>query len=119
MSATAAVAKLVDALRSGRSSRKGLRVQISPAAQNNYKNMEHLFFILFLFLGSFAFAKVEIAIEGAKGWAENLPTWRLPQEHIISRIFFGGRPATGYHTWLNIFIILIKLNRIISNTYCK
>ncbi len=31
---TGRVAELVDALRSGRSSRKGLRVQISPRPQN-------------------------------------------------------------------------------------
>ena len=53
-------------------------------------------FFLFLLWVSFCFAKVEIAIEGKHGWAENLPTWRLPTTNWASVIFFSGKPATGY-----------------------
>ncbi len=63
-----------------------------------------LFIIAILWL-SFLFAKVEIHIEGKHGWAENLPTWKLPLRHWISRFVFGNKPATGYHLWLNLFII--------------
>jgi len=69
--------------------------------------MSHLFFFLFLFWLSFVLAKLEIQIEGKFGWAEKAPTWRLPPEHWISKIFFGGKPATGYHTWLYIFVFLL------------
>ncbi len=67
--------------------------------------MHHLLSFLFVLAASFLFAKTEIAIEGPNGWAEKLPTWRLPKEHWASRLVFGGRPATGYHVWLNAFIL--------------
>jgi hypothetical protein len=67
--------------------------------------MNILFPLIFIFVASFLFAKIEIAIEGAHGWAENFPTWKLPKDHWISKLFFGGRPATGYHTWINLFML--------------
>ncbi len=63
--------------------------------------------LLFILIASFFFAKVEITIEGSAGWAENLPTWKVSKEHWISRLFFGRRPATGYHVWINAFILFI------------
>ncbi|MCL2714228.1 MAG: hypothetical protein FWD68_06475 [Alphaproteobacteria bacterium] len=45
------------------------------------------------------FANVEIQIEGAAGWAGNLPTWRI-ESHWLLDIFWGGRPLTGYHAWV-------------------
>src|SRR5262249_20379428 len=54
---------------------------------------------------AFAFAKVEIEIEGPNGWAANLPTWRISNKW--TRIFYGSRPLTGYHLWLQTFILLI------------
>lgn len=52
------------------------------------------------------FAKVEIQIEGAAGWAANLPTWRL-EHHWILDLVWGGRPLTGYHVWMFLFIALV------------
>ena len=66
--------------------------------------MDLLFFCSVLWL-SFVFAKLEIAIEGRYGWAENLPTWRLPAGHWLSRCVFGGKPATGYHTWMELTVL--------------
>jgi hypothetical protein len=66
--------------------------------------MIHILFFAVLFWISFVLAKLEIAIEGKDGWAGNLPTWRLSKDHWASRLFFGGKQATGYHTWLNIFL---------------
>jgi hypothetical protein len=63
-----------------------------------------VFFLFLLWIG-FCFAKVEIAIEGPNGWAKNLPTWRLPRDHWVSRVIFSGKPATGYHVWLEVFLI--------------
>ena len=48
---------------------------------------------------AYFFANVEIQIEGAAGWAANLPTWRV-EHHWLLEIFWGGRPMTGYHAWV-------------------
>ncbi len=53
-------------------------------------------------LGLF-FAQTEIQIEGAAGWAANLPTWRI-EKHWLLDIFWGGRAMTGYHAWVFPFI---------------
>jgi hypothetical protein len=67
--------------------------------------MSVLVFALFLLWISFCAAKVEVAIEGAHGWAKDLPTWRLPPTSWVSRFFFSDKPATGYHIWLEILAI--------------
>ena len=48
---------------------------------------------------AYLFANVEVQIEGAAGWAANLPTWRI-ESHWLLDIFWGGRPLTGYHAWI-------------------
>ena len=55
---------------------------------------------------AFCFAQVEIQIEGAAGWAANLPTWRV-EKHWLLDIFWGGRPMTGYHAWIFPFVALV------------
>ncbi|AIY44041.1 hypothetical protein LT85_4883 [Collimonas arenae] len=57
-------------------------------------------------LTAFFFANVEIQIEGAAGWAANLPTWRI-EHHWLLDIFWGGRAMTGYHAWVFPFIALM------------
>jgi hypothetical protein len=69
--------------------------------------MPHASFLIVLFWCAFCFAKFEICVEGKDGWATRLPTWRLPSTHWMSRIFFGGREATGYHVWLQLFFLSI------------
>lgn len=54
---------------------------------------------------AFFFAHTEIQIEGAAGWAANLPTWRI-EHHWLLDLFWGGRPMTGYHAWVFPFISL-------------
>jgi hypothetical protein len=51
------------------------------------------------------FAEVEIQIEGAGGWAANLPTWRI-EHHWLLDVFWGGRAMTGYHAWVFSFMAL-------------
>jgi hypothetical protein len=58
-----------------------------------------------LLLGIF-FAKTEIQIEGANGWATSLPTWRI-EKHLLLDIFWGGRAMTGYHAWVFSFMFLV------------
>ena len=53
----------------------------------------------FLFGFALLFALVEIEIEGADGWAINLPTWyrRRPAYARLFGLFMSGKPLTGYH----------------------
>jgi len=51
------------------------------------------------------FGLLEIQIEGRHGWAEKLPCWRKEKGVIVK--LFGGRPLTGYHTYMVIFVILM------------
>lgn len=55
---------------------------------------------------AFFFAHVEIEIEGAGGWAANLPTWRIKQ-HWLLDLLWGGRALTGYHAWVFSFMALV------------
>lgn len=51
------------------------------------------------------FALIEIQIEGPAGWAANLPTWRLKNSWLAR--LFPGRPLTGYHLWILVFIVVV------------
>lgn len=62
--------------------------------------------LAYVALLSFFFAQVEIQIEGAAGWAANLPTWRI-EKHWLLDWFWGGRPLTGYHAWVFSFMALV------------
>jgi len=55
---------------------------------------------------AFLFAGAEIQIEGAAGWARNLPTWRIEQ-HPLLDLFWGGKPLTGYHAWVFAFMAAV------------
>jgi len=55
-------------------------------------------FVLCSFVANF-----EIQIEGPNGWAAQLPTWRITNPSITW--VFGGRPVTGYHTFLNLMLL--------------
>jgi hypothetical protein len=68
-----------------------------------YRLLAYLFWVLLL---GFMFAEVEIQIEGAAGWAADLPTWRIEQ-HWLLDLFWGGRPLTGYHAWVFSFMALV------------
>jgi hypothetical protein len=71
------------------------------------KKLRHpLLLVLFVALLGFFFAMVEIQIEGAAGWAGNLPTWRI-ERHWLLDVFWSGRPLTGYHLWVFSFMALV------------
>lgn len=63
-------------------------------------------FLLWVMLLALLFAEVEIQIEGAAGWAANLPTWRI-EHHWMLDLVWGGRPLTGYHAWVFSFMALV------------
>ena len=58
---------------------------------------------LYFFAIAFVLALLEIQIEGAHGWAEKLPTWRWQSPAVLR---WAGRPITGYHVFLLLFILL-------------
>ena len=58
---------------------------------------------LALFALCWLLAKVEIEIEGDKGWAKGLPTWRWGPEWWLN--LTNGKEVTGYHVWLTLFLI--------------
>ncbi len=54
--------------------------------------------LLFVTLLAFAWAMMEIEIEGPDGWAKNLPTWRIAKHPLLDFVY-GGAEITGYHVW--------------------
>lgn len=75
------------------------------SAHNVNRPLQVFLTVLKVALLGYFFAQVEVQIEGAAGWAANLPTWRIEQ-HWLLDIFWGGRPMTGYHAWIFPFIVL-------------
>ncbi len=58
---------------------------------------------LALFALCWILARLEIEIEGDKGWAAGLPTWRWGPEWFLN--LTNGKELTGYHVWLSLFLI--------------
>ena len=64
--------------------------------------------MIFGLLGFMVFMAVilalwEIQIEGKDGWAANSPGWRLEKGWAVK--LAGGRPITGYHIFMTLFIV--------------
>jgi hypothetical protein len=59
---------------------------------------------LYFFAIAFVLAQLEIQIEGPDGWASRLPTWRWQSPGVLR---WAGKPVTGYHVYLLIFILLV------------
>ncbi len=59
---------------------------------------------LYFFAVALVLALLEIQIEGPHGWAERLPTWRWDTPAVRKWL---GKPVTGYHVCLNLFILLL------------
>lgn len=67
--------------------------------------MQHVVFFGLLTAAAFAFALLEVQIEGDQGWARALPTWRV--RNRWTERFLGGRDITGYHLWIHVFVALL------------
>jgi len=67
--------------------------------------IEHIVFFTILLFAAWVFANVEIQIEGSGGWAANLPTWKI--DNKWTKLFFSGRPLTGYHFYIILFIFVL------------
>ncbi len=67
--------------------------------------LPHVLFLAGLGILTVLFALAEVQIEGPHGWAAKLPTWRL--DNRWTRLFYSSRPLTGYHLYLQLFILLV------------
>lgn len=69
---------------------------------------KHLLFFSFVIAVAAVMALLEIQIEGAGGWASNLPTWKVNISFPIMG-FWGNveKPLTGYHLYLWMFSFLL------------
>lgn len=65
--------------------------------------MLFIIFLVYTVIVSIFWALWEIQIEDGNGWAAKLPTWRRINK-LISKLL-GGRPLTGYHFWMWIFLL--------------
>ncbi len=75
----------------------------------------------YVFIACLFLAWLEIQIEGAHGWAKNLPTWRgqpswaAPNSRFFSMLrrgfasATGGNELTGYHLTLTGFLLVVML----------
>jgi hypothetical protein len=61
--------------------------------------------IVFMIFLAFLLALWEIQIEGKDGWAAKLPGWRIERGWFIK--LTGGRPITGYHLSMTLFLIAL------------
>ncbi|MBK8915139.1 MAG: hypothetical protein IPM64_11170 [Phycisphaerales bacterium] len=69
----------------------------------------HLYYFAGILVAAACFAIMEIQIEGPAGWAQNLPTWRVRNPRVkewMNRLF-PGRPITGYHASILVFIAIV------------
>ena len=59
--------------------------------------------LAFMVFMAFLLALWEIQIEGRDGWAAKLPAWRIEKGWLAK--LAGGRPITGYHFFMTLFLI--------------
>ncbi len=62
-------------------------------------------FLVFMVFLAFILALWEIQIEGKDGWAAKIPTWRVEKAWVVK--LTGGRPLTGYHVFMTVFLIAV------------
>jgi hypothetical protein len=62
-------------------------------------------FLVFMLFTAFVLAEWEIQIEGRDGWAAKSPGWRIETGWLMK--LSGGRPVTGYHFYMTLFMLTI------------
>ena len=62
--------------------------------------------VIYMVILAAVLALWEIQIEGKNGWAGKLPCWRI-EKGWISKLL-GDKPLTGYHVYMNAFIIILS-----------
>jgi hypothetical protein len=73
------------------------------------KYFKHIKFFGLVILVAIIMALFEIQIEGAYGWAANLPTWKLKVHFPLLGFWWNsrGKPLTGYHVYLQLLTFLL------------
>jgi len=69
-----------------------------------------IFTNIYVFILASLLAILEIQIEGAQGWAMNLPAWRPSRDKWYVKAyekFMSGREFTGYHLIMFTFVLFI------------
>ena len=61
-------------------------------------------YYIYTCLLAFIYALLEIQVEGRDGWCKNLPTFRI---NVFFRKLLGGKPLTGYHLYMILFMTLL------------
>lgn len=69
---------------------------------------------IFMICLSIIYSLLEIQVEGRDGWCRNLPTFRI---NVFFRKILGGKPLTGYHLYLLIFMIFVFHGLFLAETY--
>ena len=62
-------------------------------------------FFAFMILLALVLALWEIQIEGKDGWASKTPAWRIEKGWPVK--LMGGRPITGYHVFMTLFLVAV------------
>ena len=62
-------------------------------------------FLAFMLFMALILAEWEIQIEGKDGWVAKSPGWRIEKGWLMK--LSGGRPVTGYHIYMTVFLIAL------------
>ena len=62
-------------------------------------------YLAFMIFVAVILAFWEIQIEGKDGWAAKTASWRIEKGWVLK--FTGGRPLTGYHIFMTLFMLAI------------
>ena len=62
-------------------------------------------YLAFMIFMAVILALWEIQIEGKDGWAAKTASWRIEKGWVLK--FTGGRPLTGYHIFMTLFMLAI------------
>ena len=60
-------------------------------------------YLAFMIFMALILALWEIQIEGKDGWAAKTASWRIEKGWVLK--FTGGRPLTGYHVFMTLFML--------------
>lgn len=69
---------------------------------------------IFTILMAIFYSLLEIQVEGRDGWCRNLPTFRI---NVFFRKLLGGKPLTGYHLYLLIFMSIVFHGLFLGENY--
>jgi hypothetical protein len=78
-------------------------LQYHPTRSVLFGNTMIIGLLAFMVFLAFLLAFWEIQIEGKDGWAAKLPAWRIEKGWLVK--LAGGRPITGYHLFMTLFLI--------------